>query len=79
MAAQGGKYVLSPERAADAAPMFTIVTASFNAAATLGNAIESVARQSFRDFEYLVLDGGSSDTTLEILEQRNAQIDRWIS
>jgi glycosyltransferase involved in cell wall biosynthesis len=59
--------------------MFTIVTASFNAAATLGNAIESVARQSFRDFEYLVLDGGSSDTTLEILEQRNAQIDRWIS
>lgn len=49
-------------------PFFTVITATYNAAATLPQLLESLAAQSCRDFEWLVQDGGSADTTLELIE-----------
>lgn len=51
-----------------AAPKFSIVTPCFNSDRTLRETIESVTRQDFRDWEHIVMDGGSTDGTLAILK-----------
>ena len=51
-----------------ASPLFTIITATFNAADTLARTIESVDSQLCRDYEHLIIDGASSDNTLAIAE-----------
>ncbi len=47
-------------------PLFSIVTITFNAAETLRPTMESVAVQSFRDMEHIVVDGASTDDTLSV-------------
>lgn len=68
----------APERSGTA-PLFSIVTAVFNGAGTLAETIRSVAAQSCRDFEYIVLDGASTDGTQAILEEYSASINYWKS
>lgn len=77
--AEGGRYVSSPNVADGAAPLITVVTAVFNGAATIEKAIQSVVRQSFRNFEYIVLDAASNDGTVRILEGLGDRIDHWRS
>lgn len=55
-------------------PFFTIITATYNAAATLPRLLESLAAQRCRDFVWLVQDGGSKDTTLELIESWRQQL-----
>jgi glycosyltransferase involved in cell wall biosynthesis len=47
----------------------TVITVCFNGAAVIRTALESVLRQSWRDLEYLVVDGGSTDGTVSIIEE----------
>lgn len=47
----------------------SIVTATFNSAATVGDTIESVLSQSHQDWEHVIVDGGSTDGTLDIIER----------
>lgn len=47
----------------------SIITVTFNSAATVRDTIESVLRQSCSDYEYIVKDGGSKDNTLEIVQE----------
>ena len=47
--------------------MISIITATFNSEKTLRNTIESVLRQTFQDIEYIVVDGASSDGTMNIV------------
>lgn len=49
-------------------PRFTIFTPSYNRAHTLPRVYESIAAQSFRDFEWVVVDDGSTDNTAELVE-----------
>ncbi len=49
-------------------PTVTAIIATFNRAALLSNAIESVLNQTFKDFELLVIDNGSSDNTRSVIE-----------
>ena len=51
-----------------ASPLFTIITATFNAADTIARTIDSVDSQLCRDYEHLIIDGASSDNTLAIAE-----------
>ena len=46
----------------------SIITATYNSGKTLRDTIESVLRQSYTDYEYIVKDGGSKDDTLEIVK-----------
>ena len=48
------------------APLISIITVTFNAGATLPATIKSVEEQTFRDFEYIIVDGKSRDNTLEL-------------
>ena len=59
-------------------PLLSIITINFNNAEGLKKTIESVFSQSFNDFEYLIIDGGSTDGSVEIIKQ-NKKINYWIS
>ncbi|MFT4049381.1 MAG: glycosyltransferase family 2 protein [Solirubrobacterales bacterium] len=50
-------------------PSITIVTPTFNAAATIEETLASIASQDYPALEHVVVDGGSTDGTLEILER----------
>ena len=61
---------------------FSLVTATLNSACTLQDTIESILRQSFLDIEYIVVDGGSTDSTIELLQKYAPAFHgrmRWIS
>lgn len=58
---------------------YSIITISYNNKEGLRKTIESVINQTFRDFEYIVIDGGSTDGSLDILHEYNADITYWVS
>src|SRR6185295_16144009 len=60
-------------------PLVSVVTIVRNGAHTLSRTIESVLSQDFPDIEYIVVDGGSTDGTLELLRANQDQIAIWIS
>ncbi len=57
----------------------SIVTVVYNGAKYIERAIDSVAAQEYPNIEYIIIDGGSTDGTLEILERRSKDISRYIS
>ncbi|VFQ47290.1 glycosyltransferase family 2 protein [Desulfoluna butyratoxydans] len=48
-------------------PFFSIITASYNADRTIDKTIRSIKKQTFKNYEHIVVDGGSKDQTLSIL------------
>lgn len=50
-------------------PLFSIITVTWNAAATIGPTLESVQRQTSSDYEMLIIDGASTDGTLDIVKR----------
>jgi len=59
--------------------LVTVVTAVFNGAQTLERTIQSVLAQSYKNVEFIVIDGGSVDSTVDILRQYDQAIDYWVS
>lgn len=60
----------------------SLITACFNSETTIRTALESVLRQTWRDIEYIVADGGSTDGTVGIIEAFAAEFGkrlRWVS
>ncbi|PWE00037.1 glycosyltransferase family 2 protein [Marinilabilia rubra] len=57
----------------------SLITVTYQSAKTLSATIESVRRQTFSDFEYIVVDGGSTDETIDILKNNSDVVDKWIS
>lgn len=49
----------------------SVITVTFNAASDISNTVYSVLRQTFKDFEYVIMDGNSSDATLDIIKRYN--------
>lgn len=58
---------------------FTVITAVYNRVDTIGQALESVAQQSYKDVEHLVVDGASSDGTLQAIREREHEKMRVMS
>ena len=57
----------------------SIITITFNAAATLEDTIQSVLNQSYDNIEYLIIDGKSTDGTLDIISKYKDKISKVIS
>lgn len=60
-------------------PLISIVTVVFNGEKFLEEAIKSVISQSYDNVEYIVIDGGSTDKTVDIIKKYEDQIDYWVS
>lgn len=60
----------------------SVITVTFNSATTVRDTIESVLKQDYKNYEYLVIDGGSKDNTIDIIKEYEPKFGgrmRWIS
>ncbi len=63
----------------DGKPLISIITVVFNGEKYLEETILSVINQTYDNVEYIIIDGGSTDGTLEIIKKYEGQIDYWAS
>ena len=57
---------------------FSLITVSYNSAATIRDSINSIFSQDYKDIEYIIVDGNSNDNTVEIIKSFGEKI-TWIS
>lgn len=57
----------------------SIVTVSYNAVKTIEQTINSIVNQSYPDIEYIIVDGGSTDGTVDIIKKYENKIAHWVS
>lgn len=60
-------------------PVISVITVVFNGVEFLEQTINSVIEQSYDNLEYIIIDGGSSDGTLDIIKKYEEKIDYWVS
>lgn len=59
--------------------LFTVITVTYNAEHTLMRTLKSVQEQTYRKIEHIIVDGNSTDTTVELIKQHTTKNTRWIS
>jgi glycosyltransferase involved in cell wall biosynthesis len=59
--------------------ILSIITINYNNAIGLRKTIESVLNQTFRDYEYIIIDGGSTDGSIDVIKEYVDKIDYWVS
>ena len=57
----------------------SIITVNYNNCQGLERTVNSVARQTYTDVEYIVVDGGSTDKSVDIIKQNENIISFWVS
>ena len=60
-------------------PLISIITVVFNGEKHLEEAIQTVINQTYDNVEYIIIDGGSTDKTIDIIKKYEDKIDYWIS
>lgn len=60
-------------------PLVSIITSTLNATEHLPAAIKSIQAQAYDNFEWIIIDAGSTDGTLELIQQHDDIIDYWVS
>ncbi|WP_291855756.1 glycosyltransferase family 2 protein [Marinilabilia sp.] len=60
-------------------PKISIITVVFNGAEALLHTLKSIASLTYSNIEYVIVDGGSTDGTVDIIRQNESIISRWVS
>ncbi|SBS61206.1 glycosyltransferase family 2 protein [Vibrio atlanticus] len=60
-------------------PLISIITVVYNGDKYLEETIESVKNQTYENIEYIIIDGGSTDNTIDIIKKYQNKIDYWVS
>lgn len=60
-------------------PKFSIITVSYNASSLIGVTLESVLSQTYTDYEYILVDGGSTDGTVEVAKASGMEFAHIVS
>ncbi|MFY0659608.1 MAG: glycosyltransferase [Shimia sp.] len=78
--AEGGKRLLGEVRSSSAEkPLISVITVCWNSAETIEQTIRSIQSQTYDNVEYIVVDGNSSDATLDIIRKYEDLIDYYVS
>ena len=60
-------------------PLVSIITVVYNGEKYIENVIESILNQSYKNIEYIIIDGGSIDSTLAIIKKYENHLSYWVS
>lgn len=77
---EGGiRLIKENQHASNDNPLITVITVTYNARQFLEDCINSVISQSYSNIEHVILDGGSTDGTVDFLEEQQDKIAYWRS
>jgi len=76
---EGGLRTIGLFKSQKVEPIITVITVTKNDAQGLEETILSVLNQTYSNVEYLIIDGGSTDETLDVLHKYDHAIDYWVS
>lgn len=60
-------------------PLITVITVTYNSKDNLEKTVQSVLNQSYENIEYIIIDGSSTDGTVDIIKKYEDKIDYWVS
>lgn len=60
-------------------PLISIITVVYNGVKTIEQTIQSVIRQPYENKEYIIIDGGSTDGTVELIKKYESSLSYWVS
>ncbi|TDY13591.1 glycosyltransferase family 2 protein [Meridianimaribacter flavus] len=60
-------------------PKISIITVVYNGEAYLQQTINSIKKQTYKNVEYIIIDGGSTDKTIDIINDNEKTISKWVS
>ena len=75
----GTRLQRGPKRSEPGLPLISIVTVTFNAVELFPDTLKTIRAQDYPNVEWIVIDGGSTDGTIDILRANQDVIDYWLS